>query len=124
MLIDTVDKRAIQIEQNRRRGSDAIDLTGIHIGLLLATSLGRDAWWSKLYREPRTLKLYKEWKENGMNTISEDALDVLFREARSYNAWLSKPVAEESLRRLYDILKWGPTSANSSPTRFIFLRST
>jgi len=58
-----------------------------------------------------------------MNIISEDALDVLFREARSYNAWLSKPVKEETLHRLYDVLKWGPTSANSSPARFIFLRS-
>lgn len=58
-----------------------------------------------------------------MNTISGDALDVLFREARSYNTWLPKPVAEETLRQIYDVLKWGPTSANSSPGRFIFLRS-
>jgi len=58
-----------------------------------------------------------------MNTISGDALDVLFREARSYNTWLPKPVAEETLRQIYDVLKWGPTSANSSPARSIFLRS-
>jgi len=58
-----------------------------------------------------------------MNTISGDALDVLFREARSYNTWLPKPVAEETLRQIYDVLKWGHTSANSSPARFIFLRS-
>jgi 3-hydroxypropanoate dehydrogenase len=58
-----------------------------------------------------------------MNTISGNALDILFRDARSFNAWLPKPVSEETLRQLYDLLKWGPTSANSSPTRFIFLQS-
>ena len=58
-----------------------------------------------------------------MNTISGEALDVLFREARSYNAWLPRTVPEETLRQLYDLLKWGPTSANSCPTRFIFLCS-
>jgi len=58
-----------------------------------------------------------------MNTISGDARDVLFREARSYNTWPPKPVAEETLRQIYDVLKWGPTSANSSPARSIFLRS-
>ncbi len=59
-----------------------------------------------------------------MNTIGNKALDVLFREARSYSAWLDTPVAEGTIRQLYDVLKWGPTSANSSPTRFIFLQST
>jgi 3-hydroxypropanoate dehydrogenase len=56
-----------------------------------------------------------------MKIISSEALDVLFREARSYNAWLPRAVPEEKLRELYDLLKWGPTSANSCPTRFIFL---
>lgn len=56
-----------------------------------------------------------------MSTISAEALDLLFREARSYNAWLPRAVSEETLRQLYDLLKWAPTSANSSPTRFIFL---
>jgi 3-hydroxypropanoate dehydrogenase len=59
-----------------------------------------------------------------MNTIGDEALNVLFREARSYSAWLDTPVAEDTIRHVYDVLKWGPTSANSSPTRFIFLRST
>lgn len=58
-----------------------------------------------------------------MNTISGEALDLLFRGARSYNAWLPRAVPEDKLRQLYDLLKWGPTSANSCPTRFIFLCS-
>jgi 3-hydroxypropanoate dehydrogenase len=58
-----------------------------------------------------------------MNILSDEALDTLFREARSYNAWLEKPVAEETLRKLYELQKWGPTSANSCPARFIFIRS-
>ena len=59
-----------------------------------------------------------------MNTIGDEALNVLFREARSYSAWLDKPVAEDTIRQIYEVLKWGPTSANTSPTRFIFLQST
>ena len=59
-----------------------------------------------------------------MNTIGDEALNVLFREARSHSAWLDKPVAENTIRQIYEVLKWGPTSANTSPTRFIFLQST
>lgn len=58
------------------------------------------------------------------NGVGEDVLDVLFRKARTYTAWLPKPIPDELLHRLYDVLKWGPTSANTCPARFIFLRST
>ena len=51
------------------------------------------------------------------------AVDALFRQARTHNAWTDRPVSEETLREIYDILKWGPTSANSSPARFLFLRT-
>lgn len=57
------------------------------------------------------------------NALSEEGLDLLFRKARTHNAWLEKPVTDDTIRRLYDIMKWGPTSANSSPARFVFLRS-
>ena len=56
--------------------------------------------------------------------VSDDALNLVFQKARTYNAWLPKPVPEELLRQLYDTLKWGPTSANISPARFVFIRST
>ena len=56
--------------------------------------------------------------------VSDDALDLVFRKARTYNAWLPKPVPEELLRQLYDTLKFGPTSANNSPARSVFIRST
>jgi 3-hydroxypropanoate dehydrogenase len=49
--------------------------------------------------------------------------DLLFREARTHNKWTDTPVADETLRELYDILKFGPTSANSSPARFVFIRT-
>ncbi len=55
--------------------------------------------------------------------LSDAALDQLFREARSHNKWLDKPVSEEQIRQIYDLLKWGPTSANSCPARFVFVRS-
>jgi 3-hydroxypropanoate dehydrogenase len=56
-------------------------------------------------------------------TIEAAGLDLLFREARTHNKWQDKPVSDETLRELYDILKFGPTSANSSPARFVFIRT-
>jgi 3-hydroxypropanoate dehydrogenase len=58
-----------------------------------------------------------------MNTLDDRALDIIFRTARSHNDWLDKPVTDETLKQIYDLLKWGPTSANASPARFIFIRS-
>jgi 3-hydroxypropanoate dehydrogenase len=55
--------------------------------------------------------------------LSNDALDVLFRKARTHNAWLDKPVSDHVLHQLYDLLKYGPTSANSCPARIVFLRT-
>ena len=53
--------------------------------------------------------------------ISEEALDQLFREARTHSAWLPDPVPVELLRKAYELARLGPTSANASPARFIFL---
>ena len=55
--------------------------------------------------------------------LDETALDTLFREARTYTKWQPRPVADETLRDLYELLKWAPTSANAAPARFVFLRS-
>ena len=56
-------------------------------------------------------------------TIDANGLDLLFREARSHNKWRDEPVSDETLHALYDLLKFGPTSANCSPARFLFLRT-
>jgi 3-hydroxypropanoate dehydrogenase len=58
-----------------------------------------------------------------MHNLNDDALNLLFRDARSYSAWLNRPVEDEILRQLYDLAKWGPTSANAGPARFVFVRS-
>lgn len=55
--------------------------------------------------------------------LSEAALDQLFREARTFNAWLPKDVGDEQLHQLYELAKFGPTSANSSPMRVVFVKS-
>ena len=55
--------------------------------------------------------------------LEDSALDTLFREARTYGKWHLRPVADETLRELYELLKWAPTSANAAPARFAFLRS-
>ena len=57
------------------------------------------------------------------NTLSHEALEQLFFEARSYNGWLDKEVSEDQIRRIYDLLKMGPTSANQQPGRFIWCHS-
>jgi 3-hydroxypropanoate dehydrogenase len=58
-----------------------------------------------------------------MNQLDDQALDLLFRQARTHTAWLDTPVSDDLLRQLYEVMKWGPTSANSCPARFLFLRS-
>ena len=58
-----------------------------------------------------------------MNRLSDESLDLIFRKARSQNGWLPKPVSDAQLRELYEIMKWGSTSSNSSPARIIFLRT-
>lgn len=57
-------------------------------------------------------------------TIGTAGLDLLFKEARTHNKWRDTAVTDETLHELYDILKFGPTSANSSPARFVFIRTT
>ena len=54
-------------------------------------------------------------------TLDPAAHDALFREARSHNKWNDEPVSDETLHALYDLLKFGPTSANCSPARLVFL---
>jgi 3-hydroxypropanoate dehydrogenase len=49
--------------------------------------------------------------------LSEQGLDLLFRNARSYNGYHDKPVSEDQLRQIWDLMKFGPTSANLFPTR-------
>lgn len=56
-------------------------------------------------------------------TLPDNALDQLFREARTHNAWLPKPVDDTLLERIVALTVMGPTSANSSPGRFVFVKS-
>ena len=57
-------------------------------------------------------------------TIAEPALDQLFRAARSYNAYLDKPVTPQQVHAIWDLLKYGPTSANCLPARIVWVSST
>jgi 3-hydroxypropanoate dehydrogenase len=56
-------------------------------------------------------------------TLDQAALDLLFFSARTQNGWLPTPVGDDQLRRIYEIMRMGPTSANSSPARLVFLRT-
>lgn len=55
--------------------------------------------------------------------LNQQALNTLFLEARTHNGWSEKPVTDEQLRRIHELMKWGPTSANCSPARIVFVRS-
>ncbi|MEX1155319.1 malonic semialdehyde reductase [Parvibaculum sp.] len=58
-----------------------------------------------------------------MTTLDGDALDTIFRKARTHNAWTDEPVSDATLKELYEVMKWGPTSANCSPARIVFVKS-
>jgi 3-hydroxypropanoate dehydrogenase len=55
--------------------------------------------------------------------LNDEALDTLFRKGRTHIFWQDKPVSDDLLRQVYDLMKWGPTSANCSPGRILFLRT-
>ena len=55
--------------------------------------------------------------------VNDDALNVLFRDARSHGTWQDKPVTDAQLHAIYELMKMAPTTANSQPTRILFLRS-
>lgn len=52
--------------------------------------------------------------------LDDAELDTLFRAARTRNSWQSRPLPQGALREIYDLAKWGPTAANSTPARFVF----
>ncbi|MCG6861311.1 MAG: malonic semialdehyde reductase [Chromatiaceae bacterium] len=57
------------------------------------------------------------------HALDSKALDQLFHNARTFPNWQARPVTDEQIRDLYDLLKWGPTSMNCLPGRFVFLRT-
>lgn len=61
--------------------------------------------------------------DSSTSRVSDDACDTLFVKARTHSAWLDRPVEDDLLHQLYDLMKWGPTSANCCPVRILFLRT-
>jgi 3-hydroxypropanoate dehydrogenase len=57
------------------------------------------------------------------SALNDQSLDQIFRSARTFNSWADRPVEDDTVREIYDLMKWGPTSANSSPARFVWVRS-
>ena len=55
--------------------------------------------------------------------LDAKSLDLLFRGARTQNGFLDKPVTDEQLRQIHELMKWAPTTMNTQPARFVFLRS-
>src|ERR1700761_7344013 len=55
--------------------------------------------------------------------LPEEALKQIFTEARTHSVWLPEPVSDDLLLQIYNLMKWGPTSANSSPARIVFVKS-
>ena len=59
----------------------------------------------------------------GGQTLTDQAFDTIFRSARTANGWKNEPVGDDLLKKIYEDMKWGPTSANSSPLRIVFLKT-
>lgn len=57
------------------------------------------------------------------NALSDAALDQLFRQARTVHAFKPVPVSDDTIRQLYELLKWGPTAFNAQPARYVFVKS-
>jgi 3-hydroxypropanoate dehydrogenase len=57
------------------------------------------------------------------HAVNDEALDTIFRNARTHNKWLDKPVSPALLMAIYDLMRWGPTAANTSPARVVFVVS-
>ena len=55
--------------------------------------------------------------------LPESALDQIFRTARTYHGFEDRPVTPDTLRQIYDLMKWGPTTMNSNPCRIVFVLS-
>ena len=58
-----------------------------------------------------------------MSALDDSALDLIFREARTRNGWADTPIGDGDIRSIYELMKWGPTSVNSQPGRFVWIRS-
>src|ERR1019366_8820481 len=57
------------------------------------------------------------------SALNDQSLDQIFRSARTFNSRADRPVEDDTVREIYDLMKWGPTSANSSPARSVWVRS-
>lgn len=55
--------------------------------------------------------------------LNDTTIETLFTQARTHNAWLDKPVTDAQLHQIYDLMRWGPTSANCSPARIVFIKT-
>jgi len=60
---------------------------------------------------------------NKPKSLNGEVLEQIFTKARTHNAWLPDPVGDELLHQIYDLMKWGPTSANCCPARVVFVKS-
>src|ERR1700760_2746385 len=63
------------------------------------------------------------WRTTMTFALNDVSLDQIFRSAHTFNNWTDRPVDGDTVREIYDLMKWGPTSANSSPARFVWVRT-
>jgi 3-hydroxypropanoate dehydrogenase len=59
----------------------------------------------------------------GRGNLDDRGLDLIFRSARTQNSWLPEAISDDLLHKIYDLAKMGPTAANTSPARFVFVKS-
>jgi 3-hydroxypropanoate dehydrogenase len=101
---------------------DAILSAGIASSGQLASGNG-DCRRCPHQARPRALNKEMTMSSDLSDVLHSHALETLFLSARTHNAWKPAPLADETLKKLYDLLRMAPTSANCSPGRFVFVRS-
>src|SRR5712691_1997207 len=77
--------------------------------------------WPQMFPSPGRITLPRSII--GAIMTDEKCLDVILREARTHNVFTDRPVSDAALRQVHELMKWGPTSANSQTGRFVFVRS-
>jgi 3-hydroxypropanoate dehydrogenase len=88
-------------------------------------SAGTNAADETLHRRRPAARREFAFLIEGRSTAAAMKIDIeqLFDQARTHNGFTAEPVSDDQLRRIYDLMKWGPTSANCSPARILFIRS-
>jgi 3-hydroxypropanoate dehydrogenase len=111
------------LEEDVRNFFSSVEPAALVTAIKHRSSIGRfvlsERFFDRTENRPANIR-----GESAMTTkLHSECLDQLFLKARTHKAWTDRPVSDQQLRELYELLKMGPTSANTCPTRFVWVKS-